>query len=174
MNLSEFEDLIVRSEPEDWTNISCWGAGSGPSFMEKFDVWTTGRGEFNNIEIDSHANIMSFKKDLLVSVAYGISHNNDFREEWANKFPDRHASSAYVDFFYARNLVYRDIYVAVDGGRCLLPLPKQNFDEDYAVTALTVSRRRAKFFRLLNGLHGDYDGYLDRAGIQFDSSVWMA
>lgn len=174
MNLSEFQRQISGTETEDWTFISCWGAGAGPSFMDKFDVWTTGRGEFSNIEVDSHSTLMSFKRDLLISVAYGIRHNEDFREDWANRFPDPHAISAFVDFFYAKNLVYRDIYVAVDGGRYLLPLPKQEFDKHYKVTGLTVTRERAAFFSLFNGPDSrSYYEYLHRAGIELVDGDWM-
>lgn len=174
MDLREFQRLIVGSEYEDWTYISCWGAGSGPSFLNKIDVWTAGRNEFSNIEVDSHSTIMSFKHDLLISVAHGIRHNEDFREDWANGFPDPSASSGFVDFFYAQNLVYRDIYVAVDGGRCLLPLPKQNFDQDFKVTSLTVSTERAVFFSLMNGEDSSsYYEYLKRSGIEISDSGWM-
>ncbi|MBL0949275.1 MAG: hypothetical protein IBJ08_00920 [Pseudomonas sp.] len=174
MNLSEFKRRICESEPEDWTVITCWGADSGPSFLDKLDVWTNGNGEFSGLEIDSHSNVMSFKPDLQISVAYGMQHNDDFREEWANSFPDPHASSAYVDFFYAKNLVYRDIYVAVDGGRFLLPLPEQKIDSSYTVTGLTVTRERAAFFALLNGNDSrSYYECLRRAGIEVSAGRWM-
>ena len=99
MTLREYENLIVDTSENDWTKISCWGGGSGPSFLNKFDVWTSGSGEFENLEIDSHSEYYSLKNDLLVSVACGIKHNDNFREDWANKFPDSHASSSFVDFF---------------------------------------------------------------------------
>lgn len=51
------------------------------------------------MKIDSHSEYYSLKRNLLVSVACGIDNNGDFKEEWANKFMDSHASSHFVDFF---------------------------------------------------------------------------
>lgn len=174
MNLEEFQNTIINTDPKDWNNISCWGAGSGPSFRDSFSVWTKGSGEFHNIEIDSHAEIYSLKSNLLISVASGISHNDDFIEEWANSFPDKHASSSFVDFFYSNQLVYRDIYVSVDGGRCAIPLPDIKFDQEKGkLPKLTVPRDKYRFFRLLNGAGYDYADYFSRTGIEIVDEPWM-
>lgn len=174
MTLREYENLIVDTSENDWTKISCWGGGSGPSFLNKFDVWTSGSGEFENLEIDSHSEYYSLKNDLLVSVACGIKHNDNFREDWANKFPDSHASSSFVDFFYSNVLVYRDVYVAVDGGRAALPLPKIIFDkENNCIKKLVVSKKRYEFFKILNPNVYEYDSYIKDAGFELIDSEWM-
>lgn len=174
MTLDEYKKIIIDTEIEDWTNIPCWGAGSGPSYRDAISVWTKGSGEFHNIEIESHGNVLSLKKDLLISVAWGITHNDDFVEEWANSFPHSHASSSFVDFFYANQLIYRDIYVAVDGGRCCIPLPEIQIDEStHEIKALVVPKEKYEFFRLLNGTGYDYDSYFKRTGIQVVDKPWM-
>lgn len=174
MTLNEFKKLIIGTSIEDWTNIPCWGAGTGPSYKELFSVWSKGSGEFHNIEIESHAEIFSLKSNLLVSMACGITHNDDFIEEWANSFPDKHASSSFVDFFYSNQLVYRDIYVAVDGGRCRIPLPEMKINsETHKIEALVVQREKYNFFRILNGSGYDYDSYMQRAGIEVIDEPWM-
>lgn len=175
MTLDEYKKKILATTEEDWTRIGCWGAGSGPSFRDALSVWTKGSGEFRNLEVDSHSEILSLRGDLLISVACGITHNDDFIEDWANSFPDQHASSAFVDFFYANQLVYRDIYVSVDGGRCRLPLPDIKLDvSKKEVKALTVPEDKYHFFRLLNVDSDDYDSYLSRAGIEIADGEWMS
>ncbi len=177
MNLKEYQDQILDAEKEDWNRIACWGSGSGPSYFNKFVVWNTGGGEFSNIKVDSHDELISLKSDLSISVAWGISHNDDFKEKWANGFPDPHASSGYVDFFYYGQLVYRDIYVTVDGGRCQLPLPQMVFNRDTNdIEKLTVAKDKYHFFRLLNSLITtyDYDSYFERAGLEIVDTSWMA
>jgi hypothetical protein len=178
MTLDEYQRIIVATQIEDWTHISCWGAGAGPSFLNKFMVWTKGAHEFTNLDVDSHAEVLSLKKNLLVSVATGITHNDDFIEPWANKFPDPQATSAYVDFFYAGTLVFRDIFVAVDGGRCRLPLPRQHINQrTQKVERLTVPEPKSIFYLLLNEISGahDYYHYLNQSGIEIDDqSPWMA
>lgn len=174
MTLDEYKAKILAATYDDWTRISCWGAGAGPSFRDALSAWTKGGGEFHNLEIDSHSEVLSLKSDLLISVACGITHNDDFIEKWANSFPDKHASSSFVDFFYANQLVFRDIYVSVDGGRCRLPLPDINlncFESD--VQSLSVSDEKYRFFRILNGTSHEYDNYLARAGITVVAAKWM-
>lgn len=81
-------------------------------------------------------------------MAWGLKVVEDFKEPWANKFPDAHASSAHVDVFYNNALVYRDIYVLGDGARCYLPLPKTR------ETPGAVPEGYARFVRLLDLLEG--------------------
>lgn len=174
MNLKEYEELMVNTSERDWTKISCWGAGSGPSYLNRFDVWQSGSGDFKNIEIDSHAEYMSLRKDLLVSVAWGLSHNDEFKEDWANNFPDPHATSSFIDFFYSGVLVYRDIYVSVDGGRCYIPLPKiiRN-KETFKIEKIFITKNRYEFFKIINGNDSEYDSYLRDAHIEVVDGEWM-
>ena len=174
MTLEEFKNIILNTEPEDWTNISCWGAGSGPSFRESFSVWTKGSGEFHNIEIESHSEILSLKLNLDISVACGITHNDDFIEDWANSFPDKKASSSFVDFFYCNQLVYRDIYVSIDGGRSRIPLPDIKLNDSLEeIEKFTVPREKFEFYKMLNGTGFDYEQYFKRTGIEIIEEPWM-
>ena len=174
MDLRTYENLITDTSENDWTRISCWGAGSGPSYLNNFSVWNTGTGDFKNLEIDSHGEYMSLKKDLLVSVAWGITHNENFQEDWANSFPDTYAKSSFVDFFYSGVLVFRDIYVSVDGGRCALPLPKRIFNKEKGtVEKHVISKQRYEFFRLLNNNNSEYDYYIKSANFEIIDDEWM-
>ena len=170
-NLKNYEDLIVGTKKTDWTTISCWGMGAGPSYLNRFDVCETSDGDSNNLWVESHSEYMSLKKNLLVSVAHGLIHDDKFSESWTNNFEDRHAESHFIDFFYYGVLVYRDIYVSVDGGRCLLPLPKQIFNEKNEVEKLLITKPRYEFFKLLND--GQYDNYIKNAGIETSEGKWM-
>jgi hypothetical protein len=49
---------------------------------------------------------------------------DDFQEPWANRHPDRRATGYWCDLFYAATLLERFILVGVDGGRALIPVPK--------------------------------------------------
>lgn len=176
MNLQEFETLVVETDTSDWTHFACWGAGSAPSFKDKITAW---KGSFDSelsVVVESHSDLISLKSNLLISVAWGITHNDDFHEKWANSFPDPKASSCYVDFFYSGNLVYRDIAVTVDGGRCHLPLPDVKYSNDSKIESLTISNKQHHFFRLLNSLISghDFDKYINDAQISTIDRCWMA
>jgi hypothetical protein len=173
MNLTEFQEIILKTNIEDWTKISCWGGGAGPSYHDSLSVWTKGSGEFHNIEIESHSELFSLKSNLNISVACGITHNDDFIEDWANSFADKKASSSFVDFFYCNQLVYRDIYVSVDGGRARIPLPDMKFDtKSNKVKSYTVPRDKFVFFKILNSLDR-YQEYFERTKIQTVNEPWM-
>ena len=152
MNLREYASAIKETTERDWNIITCWGFSAGPSYLERSSVWTTGKGEISNIEVESQGMVTALKTNLSISIAWGITSNPDFKEEWANQFPDPSASSHMVDFFYNGSLVFRDIYVSVDGGRCSLPLPDRVFDEETKkVVRHTVPNDKYVFFKMLNG-----------------------
>jgi len=173
MTLNDYKNLILDTEENDWTKIGCFGAGAGPSYKNSMSVWTKGDGEFHNIDVESHYEVMSLKKDLLVSVAYGITHNDDFVEGWANAFADSHASSSFIDFFYSNQMVYRDIYVSVDGGRANLPLPSMKLDDSYNVVGLEIARDKYEFFKNINRDISEYDRYISMAKISIVDKDWM-
>lgn len=176
MNLKEYSEKIIGSTKDDWNLITCWGFGSGPSYLEHCSVWTKGKGEFSNIEVESQGMVASLKSDLSISMAWGITSNPDFKEEWANQFPDPGASSSIVDFFYNGVLVFRDIYVSVDGCRCRLPLPDREFDkETHKVNRYTVPRDKYEFYQMLDGLEqlSDFDSYFRRVGFEIINTPWM-
>jgi len=176
MTLREYAAEILQSSHDDWTVNVCWGSGSGPSYHDRISVWTTGTGKFSNIEVKSHSTLASLKTNLSIGIAWGFPHNEDFKESWANSFPDEHAASAYVDFFYNGTLIFRDVYVSVDGGRAMIPLPDREFDPvTHEVRRLTVPLDKHKFFRLLDRLEkvSDFDRYFGQTRIQIVESPWM-
>jgi hypothetical protein len=176
MDIEEYSRRVIDTTEEDWTVITCWGFGSGPSYLQNSSVVTKGKDEFSNIEIESHGMRATLKSDLLIWFACGYLSNPDFKEPWANQFSDPHASSSFVDFFYNGVLVFRDIFVSVDGGRCYLPLPDREFDpETYKVLRYTVPRDKYTFFKMLNSIDklSDFDRYFQRAGFEIVDTPWM-
>jgi len=176
MNLQEYASSIIDSTKGDWNIITCWGFSAGPSYLARSSVWTTGKGEFSNMEVESQGMVASLKTNLSISIAWGITSNPDFKEDWANMFDDPSASSHIIDFFYNGSLVFRDIYVSVDGARCSLPLPDRDFDDKtHKVRRHTVPKDKYSFFRMFDGFEqvSDFDGYFDRAGFEIVDSPWM-
>ena len=63
-----------------------------------------------------------------------------------------------MDVFYNNAMVFRDVYVTVDGGRAKLPLPKRVFDKAKdKVIALEVPRAHHDFMRLVDSFQGVSD-----------------
>lgn len=177
MDLQEYAQRIVNTTKDDWTIITCWGFGSGPSYLQRASVWTTGKGEVSNIEFESHGMRASLKSDLSVWFAWGYTSNPDFQEPWANQFPDPHASSGFVDFFYNGVLVFRDTYVSVDGHRCKLPLPDRVFHPQTSeVLRYTVPRDKWAFFRMLDSFEhlSEFDRFFTGVKFEVTDEAWMA
>jgi hypothetical protein len=84
---------------------------------------------------------------------------------------------------YNDSLVDRQLYVSVDGGRMVLPMPERQFDGDPSanvVKRLTITPAQDAFFRVLSRLatSHDFDEYVRRAGLESCSSpiagAWSA
>ncbi len=177
MNFNDYFKQVLDTTYDEWNTISCWGYGAGPSYLNRFEVWNTGNGEFHNIEIDSHGMIAICKNNISISIAWGLKHNDDFSETWANNFPDKHARSSYLDFFCNGVLIHREIMVSVDGGRCYLPLPQRDIDsKTYEVKRHFISKQKSDFIKMINELESSsdqYEYYLDSAGIELIEEDWF-
>jgi hypothetical protein len=177
MKLTELMETIVNSDRDHWHKITCWGANTGPSYHERLTFFQTWEGQKGVLEAEDHSNVAIYIPDVSVTIAFGLKALDDFREDWANQFPDPHASSSYVDVFYNNALVFRDVYVSVDGGRSKLPLPRRIFDktDKKKVVALEVQEDHYHFIRLVDSFEGgthDFDDYFKRAGFKVVKERW--
>ena len=107
------------------------------------------------------AEIAIFKNNPLLRIERrhtdAFIHNDDFREKWANKFLDPHATSYYYHLHYGATRLKEFILVSVDGGRALLPLPKSGMD-------LSVEPIRYKIAIIFDRFKS-CDDYMKRAGL---------
>jgi len=169
-------DKIIESKAEDWHSIICWGGDSGPSYHGSFTFYEKYHGREGVLEEDSHRDVAVYMPDVSITMAWGLHWVKDFREDWANSFPEPTATSSYVDVFYNNALVFRDVRVTVDGGRVSLPLPNRKFDKDTnKVIALEVPERCYSFIKLVHSIENsllDYDEYCERAGFKIVKEPW--
>lgn len=170
MTFDELIDTIANSVRSDWRMESCWGARSGPSYRDKFF-----EGPEGVLITDSHSNTAVYKPNLSITIAWGLDHSESFKEEWTENFTTPKASSSYLDFFYNNALVFRDVYVTVDGARCRLPVPKLELDGDRKrIIGYTVPIRRYRIIRLLDSMEkiSEFDSYFERAGFTITEDEW--
>lgn len=83
----------------------------------------------------------------------------DFQEEWANRHPDRHATGYWCDIYYGATHIARNILVSVDGGRAMLPLPRQRGIDGKLTEVLPFDYRIAQIF----DSSGRLDEYMSRS-----------
>lgn len=174
MKLVELIKEILKSDKSDWNDIPCWGFGSGPSYKDKFTFFEIFNGESNIIKSDSHSNILVYKNDISITIAYGLVSNEDYIEPWANQFQNPSASSYNIDIFYNNALVFRELYLTVDGGRCKLPIPSYTKNEE-----LEVAKEYYEFVKLINNLTSgsnsdeNFNSYFNRTKIKIVETKWI-
>jgi hypothetical protein len=153
-------DRIVMSQPSDWNVI-----GGRPSYSDEFHQLQSGNRKW--LEIRSHYTVAAFMPDVSITLAWGLPVVDDFREPWANTFPNPHASSHFLDVFYNGALVFRALYVNVDGGRASLPLPLKHYGG-------AVPLRYSAFISLLDRLDrsSQFPSYFERAGLKSVDAEW--
>lgn len=88
MRLDELMNTIVRSDPSDWNHIACWGAGSSPSYRDKFSFYEIYGGTKNVLHHEAHSSVAVYRPNVSITIAFGLRINDDFKEKWANEFPD--------------------------------------------------------------------------------------
>ena len=123
----------------------------------QYDEW--------NVINDAYPIVAAYKPDLNLTISWGRARSDHFAEPWATKFADSHATSSYLEVYFASALVFRTFYVTVDGGRADLPVPSERDG------ILTVSREDDALIRAISTLQGPqrlemYDEYFRRAGIR--------
>jgi len=87
--------------------------------------------------------------------------NDDFQDEWANRYSHPKATGYWYDLYLDGNLIDRFILVSVDGGRATLPTP------DYPSGKIKLlDYRVAQIHETLSSL----DQYLARSGLEIEST----
>lgn len=88
-------------------------------------------------------------------------HNDNFKQKWANKYPDPNAVSYWYDLSYDGALIERFILVSVDGARAELPMPEIN-----TLKVKPLPYKIAQIFDELNTL----DEYMHRSELTVEST----
>ena len=110
---------------------------------------------------DDNSGIYTLKEDVQIQIRQNRSEESgDFSEEWVKSFPD---NSAYWDkhsLYYNNNKIGEYNFIAVDGYRMSIPLPKSTRE-------LSITREMYSLGKIINMKHRgyDFDDYLSKAGI---------
>jgi hypothetical protein len=170
MTLEELQQTILASSADDWRRVDA----GGPTFFDAFDQttsWDDGV-ERTWLEHTFHHSRVVYSPNIQIGMAWGMprdSGDSGFYEDWVERFPDEHASAAWLDLLLNGQPVDRRLYVVVDGGRCKIPLPGQIFHGDLRAHEVRrwISNGDYRLFKLINEIDNgvDYEGYLDRSGL---------
>ncbi|MGY4572576.1 hypothetical protein [Bradyrhizobium sp. USDA 3256] len=159
MTLEELLSKIEESDASEWNSIN------RPTFAQDIQQ-VSGGHPVPWVEIDEHHSLLVLRTDLRISIALGLTHLEDFQEDWATKFADRKASSSWVDFRYNGVPVLRELRVLVDGARAGLPVPQFG--------KVDIPERQYNIWRLIDAVvgSGNFADYFKRAGLQTVDVYW--
>jgi hypothetical protein len=156
VDFDTYIDLVSRSAPADW-NVE-----TGPVFLQAIS--------HREGPIPSHSAIMAYRRDLAITMAYGMVCREEVHADWTRVFPDQRSSMRYLDFFYNSALVFRDVLISVDGGQCVLPIPNPGPTSPYE-----VPRRKRDLARLVHQITNpmrDFDDYFAHANLRAIEEIW--
>lgn len=150
MDFESYIDIVSRSAPADWNVIE------GPIMHAVHD--------------SKHTFVMAFRRDLSITMAYGMVSTAPARSDFTERFPNPAASMRYLDFFYNSALVFREVVVSVDGEQGILPVPNPGPTAPYE-----VPRRKCAVARLIHQLTNpmrDFDDYLAFVNLKPIEEFW--
>lgn len=173
MTLTNLIDAFIESSVDDWQQISTWGHGSGPSYRNQFQFSEVYNGSENVIHHREHSNVASYKRDLSITIAWGLSmsdEDNVIDRPWARNNPNPDPGKGhYLDFFYNNALVFRTSYCSVDGGNCEIPFPTYDMEQN-----VSVPQKYHDVIKKFNELvrTSFFDAYFTSTGITINNENW--
>jgi hypothetical protein len=137
MSYDEILSFITESDPKkDWKGISA-----------------DGKEEFFCLH-DTRLRIRHHTGDAGVQ-------NDDFKEKWANRFPDPKAYGFWYDIVLNGDCIKRMLLVAVDGLRAYIPCPKP--------ASMTITPLQDKIGQIVAMHDMSYAEYKERIGIKVEA-----
>ena len=164
MTLDEYLSVVAASTSEDWR------ATNMPTFMYRIIPVRGAGGGNTDFEIQEHNMMLSFTKDVRFGMAWGLVADKNYKEDWVAKLPNKNAEGVILDFLFNGALVFRDMLVAVDNWRCILPQPINSEGPPF-----NVPERRYRLARLTHNLVGpeaNFESYFKRVGMQSVKRAW--
>jgi hypothetical protein len=114
--------------------------------------------------------MMAYRRNLSITMAFGLIHEKEFRAPWTSSFPDRRASLRHLDLFFNSALVFREPFALVDGDQCVLPVPNPGPTEPYDVPRM--KRDVARLVHQINNPMRDFDDYFAYAKMRIIDEPW--
>ncbi len=163
MTLEDYLTVVASSKASDWR------ATLLPTFMFRVVPARSGSGQ-GDFELQEHTTTLTFTRDVRFGMAWGLVGDRNYSEDCIQKLPNKRAQGVLLDFLYSGAVVYRDMLVAVDGWRCILPQPVNE-----AGPPFRVPKRRLMIARLVHQLVGpetNFDAYFKRVGMEELDQPW--
>ena len=167
MDLRKLIDTVIDSAAEDWNLIA-----DAPSFRDHLEFYEVYGGQPNVLHAKAHDRVGVYIPDISITIAWGLEWREDFKADWCKNFPDPKAHGGFLDMFFNNALVYRAVYVWVDG--IFLPLPRHTQDDTLEVTirACDLMKVIDRMARAHAKISTRYESDVKRAGFTVVDEEW--
>jgi hypothetical protein len=161
MDFETYIDTVARSAPADW-NVE-----NGPLF---FHAAPDVSSATLDAHVPTHSFVMAYRRDLSITMAYGMPSRVPVRTDFARRFPNPQASMRYLDFFYNSALVFREVLISVDGEQGILPVPNPGPTAPYEAPRRKMAV--ARLIHLLTNPMRDFDDYIMHVNLKPIDEFW--
>lgn len=142
MRYDELDELLVTSDAGDWRAVE----------EQTPEIW-----------------VLADDVRVSLCVDYGDAGDGSFGEPWAMAGADPNASRQGVRLCLNGEPVIHRLFAAVDGGRCAIPLPELDYDQEKGERRWHLTERQFRLGALLAGLRGhEYKRYIKQCGLAVD------
>ncbi len=163
MDLRDLLGIVVGSSVDDWTILF------RPTYRHRIVASHKPDGTVERLSADEHQVAFSYRPNIAISMAYGLVEQGSYSLPPSNRFAAENARTIYLDVFLEGRLAHREVVVAIDRQRCLLPMPR-----DWN-PPIVIPSEQYSLIRLIHDLAGpptDYDDYFSEAGMIRASLPW--
>jgi hypothetical protein len=163
MDLRDLLGIVAGSGVEDWTVLF------RPTYRHRISSVRKADGTVERLLADEHQVAFCYRPNIAVTMAYGLVEQGSYSLPPSNPFAAENARTLYLDVFLEGRLAHREVVVAVDRQRCLLPMPR-DWNPPIAIPSEQYS-----LIRLIHDLAGpptDYDSYFSEAGMVQAGGPW--
>ena len=159
MTLYEVRQHIKSSRSDMWNVLP------GFPLPDRLRRRTTTSGP--EFEADNYDHLAVYMPVVSLSIAWGLTDDDDFTEEWHQNFADKKARGVWLDILWNGAPIDRQAGVVVDGAKCTLPRPKRELEGE-ATIGWEISGWQHLIFGLVNTLAGvssvQFEDYVQKAG----------
>lgn len=164
MDLLRYINIVAESEVADWVPIL------QPTYRNRFLPRRNAAGVEIGLSADQHRLHLTFRRDIRISLGFGLVENGNYEVPAPNRFADENAVTQLLDCFWEGRLAFRDSIVRIGRNRCLLPEPPGWADE-----SLEIPNARYALARLVHEIAGPpthFDEYFSLAGMRRVDRRW--
>lgn len=173
LKLSRYPNLMLKHFPQFFEDTE-----SKKGVIRK--IMDSDLGDWN---YKDEMGVCVFEPDLnLKIVREPFEKSRKFEEEWVENFPNPESETNHHIIYYNNTPIRKIGVVSVDGGRCNIPYPEKELNEEKEIVGLYLNEFKYKIGKIINKYHYEletgpvqgryhFEKNLERAGIDYPSGI---